>query len=206
MQPPHVRPEFDLQSHSVHSDGALPAADVVAHAAVAGLKTMALTEHDTVDGVCEARAREAAGQPLGRPHLADALLSHRANAGRLRDEGIAGKNELFPPYLVPGAIAYVARSRPTVEEAIDVIHAAGGLAVWAHPFWDIDDAETVLAGVEVFYPTHDEAQTRLLYETCTSKGLLTTGSADFHGPDHGRFSVFGGFELYGLEPVLGPLA
>jgi predicted metal-dependent phosphoesterase TrpH len=292
MQPPHVAPDFDLQSHSVHSDGALPAADVVAHAAAAGLRTMSLTDHDTVDGVGEAlaaarehglrcspaaelsavsgefedlhvcgyelrhddpvlretladfradrgrriwamadkleelgfqldrtelRTREAAGQPLGRPHLADAVLTHPGNAAKLREEGIAGKNELFPPYLVPGAIAYVARSRPTVENAIDVIHAAGGLAVWAHPFWDIDDAPTVLAaidrftaagldGVEVFYPTHDEAQTRLLYETCTSKGLLTTGSADFHGPEHGKFSVFGGFELHGLEPVLGPLA
>ena len=291
MQAPHVRPKFDLQSHSVHSDGTLPAAEVVAHAAAAGLKTMALTDHDTVDGVGEAlaaarerglrcspaaelsavsgefedlhvcgyelrhedpvlratladfradrgrriwamadrleelgfaldrsglRAREAAGQPLGRPHLADALLSHPANAARLRAEGITGKNELFPPYLVPGAVAYVARSRPTVEEAIEVIHSAGGLAVWAHPFWDVDAADTVLAavdrftaagldGVEVFYPTHDEAQTRLLYETCTSKGLLTTGSADFHGPEHGKFSVFGGFELHGLEPVLGPL-
>src|ERR671910_2625050 len=167
MQPPHVRPQFDLQSHSVHSDGALPAADVVAHAAVAGLKTMALTDHDTVDGVCEAlaaarehgvrcspaaelssvsgefedlhvcgyelrhddldlratladfradrgrriwamadrleelgfaldrtqlRARETAGAPLGRPHLADALLAHPANSGRLAAEGIDGRN------------------------------------------------------------------------------------------------------------------
>src|SRR5215207_7777327 len=212
MQRPHVRPQFDLQSHSLHSDGALPAAAVVAHAAAAGLRTMALTDHDTVGGVGEALAaarehglrcspaaelssvsgefedlhvcgyelrhddpalretladfradrgrriwamadrleelgfaldrtellaREVAGQPLGRPHLADALLGHPANAARLRDEGITGKNELFPPYLVPGAIAYVARSRPTVEEAIEVIHAAGGVAVWAHPFWDI---------------------------------------------------------------------
>src|SRR3954463_15174092 len=42
----------------------------------------------------------------GRPHLADALLSHPANAERLRQEGIDGKNALFPSYLVPGAIAY----------------------------------------------------------------------------------------------------
>ena len=293
MQPPHVRPDFDLQSHSVHSDGALSAADVVAHAAAAGLRTMALTDHDTVDGVGEALAaarehglrcspaaelssvsgefedlhvcgyelrhddpvllrharrlprrprpphlgdgRPAGGarlparphgpaRPRGRRPAARAARTSptrcsrtRRNAARLRDEGIAGKNELFPPYLVPGAIAYVARSRPTVEEAIEVIHAAGGLAVWAHPFWDIDrprrpcsrpstaSPTAGLDGVEVFYPTHDEAQTTLLYETCTSKGLLTTGSADFHGPEHGKFSVFGGFELYGLEPVLGPL-
>ena len=58
-----------------------------------------------------------------------------------------GKKELFPPYLVPGAAAYVARSRPTVAEAIEVIHAAGGVAVWAHPFWDITDPEHVLATV-----------------------------------------------------------
>src|ERR687897_53534 len=245
MQPPHVRPEFDLQSHSVHSDGALPAADVVAHAAAAGLKTMALTDHDTVDGVGEAlaaardhglrcspaaelssvsgefedlhvcgyelrhddpellatladfradrgrriwamadrleelgfaldrsdlRAREAAGAPLGRPHLAEAVLAHPANAAKLRAEAIDGKDTLFPPYLVPGARAYVARSRPTVEEAIEVIHAAGGVAVWAHPFWDVDAPGEALAtletfvaagldGVECFYVTHTEAET-----------------------------------------------
>ena len=80
-----------------------------------------------------------------------------------------------------------------------MIHAAGGVAVWAHPFWDIDDPATVLAaiarfsaagldGVEVFYTTHDEVQTRALYEATAERGLLTTGSADFHGPEHERFS------------------
>jgi 3',5'-nucleoside bisphosphate phosphatase len=144
------------------------------------------------------------------------VLAHPGNAAKLRAEGIDGKNALFPPYLVPGAVAYVARSRPTVEEAIDVIHAAGGVAVWAHPFWDIHDPATVLAaierfaaagldGVEVFYATHDEEQTRTLYEAATSRGLLATGSADFHGPRHERFSRFGAFALYGLEPVLGPI-
>jgi predicted metal-dependent phosphoesterase TrpH len=282
---------FDLQSHSTHSDGALPAAEVVEHAAAAGLELMALTDHDTVDGVGEAlaaarehglrcspaaelssvsgefedlhvcgyelrfddpglratladfradrgrriwamadrleelgfvldrselRAREEAGRPLGRPHLADAVLAHPGNAVKLRDEGIVDKNTLFPPYLVPGAIAYVARSRPTVEEAIEVIHAAGGVAVWAHPFWDISDPDTVLAalrrfadagldGVEAFYPTHDETQTRLLYDTARERGLLTTGSADFHGPKHERFNRFAAFETYGLEPELGPI-
>ena len=84
----------------------------------------------------------AARESLGRPHLADAVLAHPDNAERLAREGIKGKRELFPPYLVPGAAAYVARSRPTVEEAIEVIHAAGGVAIWAHPFWDIEDRET----------------------------------------------------------------
>src|SRR5215217_783424 len=155
-------------------------------------------------------------ESLGRPHLADAVLAHPDNAERLAREGIRGRKELFPPYLVPGAVAYVARSRPTVEEAIEVIHAAGGVAVWAHPFWDIAEPATILAaiarfaaagldGIEVFYATHDEEQTRTLYAAARERGLLTTGSTDFHGPEHGRFSGFRGFEVHGLTVELGPI-
>ena len=284
-----MRPTFDLQSHSIHSDGVLQAADVVAHAARAGVELLALTDHDTIDGVPEARdaaaghgiafssaaelsavhgdyedlhilgyelddtdeglraalhdfrgdrarrieemadrlrelgfelddaplaARRAAGKPIGRPHLADAVLAHPANAQRLRDEGIDGRNALFPPYLVPGAKAYVARSRPTVPQAIEVIHAAGGVAVWAHPFWDVDDEREALAtlaafveagldGVEAFYASHSKEQTEALVRA--ADGLLLTGSADFHGPEHERFDTFRAFELHGLEPRLGPI-
>jgi predicted metal-dependent phosphoesterase TrpH len=284
-----MRPTFDLQSHSIHSDGTLQAADVVDHAARAGVELLALTDHDTIDGVAEAReaaarhgiafspaaelsavhgayedlhilgyelddadadlcealrdfrgdrarrigqmadrlrelgfalddaplaARRAAGKPIGRPHLADAVLAHPANAQRLRDEGIDGRDALFPPYLVPGAKAYVARSRPTVPEAIEVIHAAGGVAVWAHPFWDVDDEREALAtlaafvaagldGVEAFYASHSREQTEALARA--ADGLLLTGSADFHGPEHERFNSFRAFELHGLEPNLGPI-
>jgi 3',5'-nucleoside bisphosphate phosphatase len=282
------QPAFDLQSHSTSSDGALPPAEVVAHAAAAGVELLALTDHDTVAGVPEAlaaarqhgiryscaaelssvhgehedlhilgyeldpsdpglqaaledfradrgrrilamadRLRELGfalddaafmgRESIGRPHLADAVLAHPDNAERLAREGIKGKKELFPPYLVPGAAAYVARSRPTVEEAIDVIHAAGGVAVWAHPFWDIADPAEVerairrfatdgLDGVECFYPEHSRAQALLLHDACEARGLLATGSADFHGPGHDRFDRFGAFSLYGLEPVLGPIS
>ena len=46
-------PAFDLQSHSTHSDGALPPSEVVAQAAAAGVELLALTDHDTVSGVAE---------------------------------------------------------------------------------------------------------------------------------------------------------
>ena len=61
-------------------------------------------------------------------------------------------------------------------------------------------------GVEAFYITHDEPQTRLLVERCNELGLLTTGSADYHGPDNKLFSRFLAFETYGLEPNLGLIA
>src|ERR1039458_9800640 len=47
-------PRFDLQSHSTHSDGALPAAEVVERAGQAGVELRALSDHDTVAGVSEA--------------------------------------------------------------------------------------------------------------------------------------------------------
>jgi len=98
-----------------------------------------------------------------------------------------------------------------------VIHDAGGVAVWAHPFWDCDQPEEVLAslerfegwgldGVEAFYVTHTREQTHLLADRCERDGLFITGSADFHGPEHERFNAFRAFELYGREPVLGPIA
>ena len=54
------RPLIDLQSHSTVSDGELEPADVVRSAAEAGVTTMALTDHDGVAGVPE--AREAAAE------------------------------------------------------------------------------------------------------------------------------------------------
>ncbi len=165
----------------------------------------------------ELRRRSATGDPLGRPHLAHAILDHPANAQRLADEGILGLRELFPRYLVPGVPTYVARTRPTVGEAIDLIHRAGGVAVWAHPFWDVEDPVTVRAmlarfadrgidGVEAFYPSYTRAQVDLLCEIAAELDLLTTGSSDFHGSSHKTFAGFRAFELYGHEPRLGPLA
>lgn len=287
-------PTFDLQSHSTYSDGTLPPREVVARAAAAGVRLLALTDHDTVDGVAEALeathahpglrvlpatelssidgdhedlhvlgygidhtnndllaalerfradraaragrmaqalqeagfalrtdaldARRAAGLPIGRPHLAQAAFDHPANTQRIRDEGLADFGRLLEAYLIPGAPAYRRRTTPTVGEAIATIHAAGGLAVWAHPFWDVDDPAEVTAtidrfaedhhldGVEAFYVTHTREQTQIAYDAATARGLLTTGSADFHGPDHPRFHAFRAFALHGLEPHLGALA
>jgi len=285
-------PRFDLQSHSVHSDGDHQPAEVVAYAAEAGVELLALSDHDTIDGVQEAldagaehgvrvvpateisavegpyedlhvlgygidhhdpvlaerlldaredrvrradamgerlrelgyevdpaplEARRAAGKPIGRPHLSAAVLEHPANADRLAVEGHGDVSSFIPAYLIQGAPAYVARTYPTVGEAIDWIHEAGGVAVWAHPFWDIDArAEVVdaidrfadkgLDGVEVFYPTHTVEHAELLLERCHERGLLATGSSDFHGVEHKLFSRFLAFDLHGLEPRLGPVA
>jgi predicted metal-dependent phosphoesterase TrpH len=165
----------------------------------------------------EIATRVADRQPIGRPHLAEAVLASSANAARLKDESIDDIGSLIRAYLIEGRPAFRLRETPTVAQAIDAIHQAGGVAVWAHPFWDITDPAEVLAsldrfhtlgidGVEAFYVTHTREQTELLAERCAALGLLTTGSADFHGPENRLFSRFLAFDTYGLEPNLGPIA
>jgi predicted metal-dependent phosphoesterase TrpH len=163
------------------------------------------------------RARFEGLESPGRPHLAAAAFHHPANADRVRDEGLADSSALLVAYLIPGAPAYRPRTIPTVADAIAAIHDAGGVAVWAHPFWDVDAgpeveaalrrfAEGGMDGVEAFYIEHGERQTHLLCDLAEELDLLTTGSADFHGPEHPQFSRFRNFELYGREPRLGPIA
>ena len=285
------QPTFDLQSHSLHSDGALPAAEVVARATQAGVELLALSDHDTIDGVAEAQraatdhgirltpaveissvqedfedlhvlgyeldpadrhlrdelaryredrvrradrmadalrehgfeldatvidARKRAGKPVGRPHLAQAAFGHPANAAKIAEHGFGDFSDLLVAYLIPGTPAYRRRTFPTVEEAIALIHAAGGVAIWAHPFWDIEADPAVLAslerfrgwgmdGVEAFYVTHTREQTLLLDDYATEHGLLTTGSSDFHGPQHPNFAAFRAHDLHGRTANLGPI-
>ncbi len=70
----------DLHLHSTASDGTLPPAAVVRLAAAAGLAAMALTDHDTVAGVAEARA---AGVTLGIKVLTGCEFSVKVEWGEM---------------------------------------------------------------------------------------------------------------------------
>jgi predicted metal-dependent phosphoesterase TrpH len=144
------------------------------------------------------------------------VVGHPANAERLEREGLAEPSRFLEAYLIEGKPAFAPRDAPSVPEAIELIHGAGGLAVWAHPFWDIPEPAAVLSavdrfvasgldGVEAFYVTHSQGQTELLARRCEELGLLSTGSSDFHGPGHRQFNRFGAFSTFGHEPVLGPI-
>src|SRR6202034_2230647 len=130
--------------------------------------------------------RVSAGEPIGRPHLAEAALAHPANAQRLRAENIDDIGSFIKGYLIEGRPAFALRLTPTVQEAVDAIHAAGGVAIWAHPFWDVEDSDEALAmverfrglgidGIEAFYVTHTQAQTELLAKRCAELDMLSTG-------------------------------
>lgn len=286
------RPSFELQSHSALSDGELSPEETVRAAKASGVTLLALSDHDSLEGVAEAaraaaavdltfvsaveisvldpvaadlhicgylvdpdnaelrqqlarsrddRERRAgrmtealeengwfvnsealerralAGLTIGRPHLAEAVVTEPRNARRLAEEHLDGATEFLVAYLIEGKPAFREREAPSVAQAVSLIHRAGGVAVWAHPFWDVaGDAEVIatlerfvgvgLDGVEAFYLTHTRAQTDLLVRRAVELSLLTTGSSDFHGPHHRQFNRFRAFETFGHRPNLGPLA
>lgn len=80
-----------------------------------------------------------------------------------------------------------------LDEAIRVIHAAGGLAVLAHPITfekkydvDIDDIfyifkDAGIDGIEVFNSKHTLSDIKRFYKLSKRENLLISGGSDYHG-------------------------
>lgn len=84
---------------------------------------------------------------------------------------------------------YVPPKRPDAYEVIRFIKSIGAVAVLAHPFLNLNEAElrTFLSqaegldGLEVFYPLFDKAQTALACQIAEEFELVKSGGSDFHG-------------------------
>ncbi|MFB6278177.1 MAG: PHP domain-containing protein [Salinibacter sp.] len=114
----------------------------------------------------------------GRPHLARALV----------DGGhVDGYQAAFEQYLGRDQPGYVPAPTQPAAEAIEALHAAGGVAVLAHPGqWTSSETlrrlcEWGLDGVECRSPSHPEYLVDYYRKTCRSRNLLATGGSDFHG-------------------------
>lgn len=126
--------------------------------------------------------RTAAGpeaRTLGRPHLARALLA----AGFIRSF-----SEAFNRYIGDRGPAFVAQDFPTPRDAIDAIHASGGVAVWAHPPLEVAEelmpsfADWGLDGVECFRPNTTPPDAERLQNLAERYDLFPSGGSDWHGP------------------------
>lgn len=125
----------------------------------------------------------AAGQEasIGRPHIARALMAKGL---------VASVTEAFDIYLANGKPAVVAKEKLTAEQALALVHAAGGVAVLAHPV-TIPEAhrETMvrrlaalgLDGLEVVHSKHGPIEREALAALADELGLIKTGGSDFHG-------------------------
>lgn len=249
---------IDLHAHTTASDGDKSPTELVWWAKCLGLSAIAVTDHDTTDGVeealragekygvrvipgielsaevpspaqchilgyfvdpnCEAMqqrlkwvrdARDtrnermvakmqahgwnvtlteieqmAGGEVVARPHFAKVLLQKGY---------VASMQEAFDRYLGRGAQFYEDRVRLEPDEAIALIHKAGGVAILAHPNnlkRTVEETEQYimylqsvgLDGIEARYNLHTPEETARYLALAERLGLLTSGGSDFHGP------------------------
>ena len=125
----------------------------------------------------------AAGGVVGRPHIGQALVE----AGV-----VASVNDAFAELLNSDSPYYVAKQDMAVRDAVELIRAAGGVPVIAHPWARARGhilSEAALAelaahgllGIEVDHPDHTGDDRSALRRIAGELDLLVTGSSDYHG-------------------------
>lgn len=126
----------------------------------------------------EAVTRVAGCNSPGRPHVARALVT----AGLAVDFDAA-----FERFLKKGRVAFVPKARMDVTTAVNLIHAAGGVAVLAHPGLYRNDglipqiAAAGLDGLECWHTKHSNSQSAQYAALATKMNLVATGGSDCHG-------------------------
>ena len=251
---------IDMHTHTCYSDGELTPNDLVRKAETEGLKTIAITEHDTLLGVQNMTIPKdirdidvingieiSIKVPVGRMHILGYdidiwdkdlnekmkdfhtrslysvtgvicqlkkdhdivfstdeilnILNAKKNIGRpdiaklLIKHGYAQTTqEAFDKYLIEAyeRCGKVAKGI-TFEECADLIHAANGLVVLAHPITlkkgkeELDKevrhlVEQGLDGIEVYHSNHNREQTEEFLKLAEKYNLLVSGGSDYHGP------------------------
>jgi predicted metal-dependent phosphoesterase TrpH len=255
----------DLHTHTTCSDGVLGPGELVQKASDCGIRTLAITDHDTIAGFEEGRqeaerlgmtlvsgvevsvyfegrelhllgycfdpedeglrrflnyyseqrrfrartivdrlhnlgimldfdrvAEHVRGEVVGRPHIAQALV----------EQGFVDSyEEAFALYLRNGAPANVQKKLPRAREALDVLHAAGGIGVLAHPGHWVNDRDVRqlkhlgLDGIETVHPSHDEMLQEFYTDLADTLSMVRTGGSDFHGMRPGDLTNIGNVGL-----------
>lgn len=123
------------------------------------------------------------GAVITRAHYAKYMLNHGY---------IKSMNEAFERYIGDNSPHFIPREKVTPEQAVELILAAGGIPILAHPvLYHMSDArleELVLklkavglVGLEAIYSTYSPAEERQMHKLADKYGLLISGGSDFHG-------------------------
>jgi predicted metal-dependent phosphoesterase TrpH len=141
-----------------------------------------LMQADGVDVTWTEVQGYAAGGTVGRPHLAQALI-RRGMASTVA--------EAFAPQML-GQRWRLPKEDVDVFRALELVHAAGGVSVFAHPKATrrgrvvpdsliVDMAAAGLAGLEADHEDHSAQERAAVRSLAADLGLVVTGSSDFHG-------------------------
>ncbi len=255
--------DYDLHCHSTVSDGLLSPSELVTRAAERGVKFLALTDHDDVDGLEEAAQAAAQhgitfingveisvswrshtlhivglridpknpalvaglhGIRSGRRRRAELMAESLARSGiggvlagayrYAANPDIIGRTHfarymveaghckdvasVFKRYLVKGKPGYVPHQWAELQDAINWIRGAGGIAVLAHPgrytagrkamgkstLQELLQEFTDMGGqgIEVVTGSHTPPQYAEFARYATQYGLLCSCGSDYHGP------------------------
>lgn len=253
---------IDLHCHSTYSDGTFKPKMLLEYAEKRGVEALALTDHDTVDGLPdffshETTVERVAGTELsidydkGTFHLVGLFLDYKEpklnetldflkSARRARNEKIVKSvsklfgreitlddisdgnegelgrphiakflikhkkvntmQEAFDKYLAKGMPMYVDKARLSFEDAVKIIHGAGGIAVLAHPVsLKLSDEEMFvflkeykekgLDAVEVFCSDIPLEKQPFFKEMAEKIGLGISAGSDFHGDNKLKISL-----------------
>jgi predicted metal-dependent phosphoesterase TrpH len=149
------------------------------------------------------------GEVVGRPHFAMFM----EEKGYIRHF-----DKAFDKYLGAGKPAYIPKQKLTSTQAIEVIRAAGGVPILAHPSEtrlngnDLDRfvrqlVDHGLAGMETHYTGYSHSQTKRYSQLAEKYGLVQSGGSDFHGEIKPRIALGRGLGKLNVPvALLEPLA
>lgn len=160
------------------------------------------------------------GMPMSYEELCElspnsAVITRAHFARYLFEHGyVTSMKEAFDRYIGNGKPYYVPREKVTPEKAIELILAADGIPVLAHPMLyaiSKDRLDTLvgelkeagLCAIEGIYSTYTPADERFVRELANKYHLLLSGGSDFHGANKVGIDLGVGYgKLYIHDSIL----
>ena len=145
---------------------------------------------------------------ITRAHFAQYLMDHSM---------ISSIDEAFKKLIGDDCPCFVPREKISPHDAVCFLLAFGGVPILAHPLqYKLRDDELDalvaslralgLAGIEVYYSTHKQADTANLSRLADKYGLLLSGGSDFHGSRKKNLDLGTGYgHLYVPDGILPPI-
>ncbi len=155
----------------------------------------------------DVKAEVTNGDIVARPHIARALT---------RLGCATGIKDAFNRFIGDTCEAYVSTHRyhPSPVDTIRLIHAAGGMAIMAHPKYWTDDLKKLrsglaelkecgLDGIEAIYQANTQGETVEHLLVAKELDLLVTAGSDFHGANKPTVTL--GMQVDDDEKFIAPL-
>jgi predicted metal-dependent phosphoesterase TrpH len=185
---------IDLHIHTTSSDGTFTPTELVDYAVKKKLSAIAITDHDTMDGIQQAADYIRDNKlPLELiPGMEVSTSSSYSYFGLHILAYFIDKNEDEMATILTSVHNKIEGNSIRTEEAIALITKLGGIPVLAHPqeyCLSIEELDKLigelasygLKGIECIYPTHSDKYIEQLKKIASHHNLQITGGTDFHG-------------------------